>query len=103
MTILGLERRPPAALATHGDFASITHDVIGHDLVVRAPYGEQMRLYINWTATVREYRPIEELLHGAPWMANTHTERSAIGRAVTAAHHQARSPTTVLHCVGDRS
>ncbi|MFG1496281.1 aminotransferase class V-fold PLP-dependent enzyme [Saccharospirillum sp. HFRX-1] len=50
------------------------------------------RLYADWTASGRLYRPLEERLIdvAAPWMANTHSEASLSGRSMTAALEQAR-------------
>ncbi|PTY35955.1 selenocysteine lyase [Saccharospirillum sp. MSK14-1] len=50
------------------------------------------RLYADWTASGRLYRPLEERLLdvAAPWMANTHSEASLSGRSMTAALEQAR-------------
>lgn len=50
------------------------------------------RLYADWTASGRLYRPLEERLLevAAPWMANTHSESSLSGRAMSAALEQAR-------------
>lgn len=67
-------------------------DVIGHDLVLHTPYGDRRLIYADWTASGRLYRPIEERMmrEVAPWMANTHTETSATGHAMTVAYDHAR-------------
>ncbi|MHA7880021.1 MAG: aminotransferase class V-fold PLP-dependent enzyme [Saccharospirillum sp.] len=51
------------------------------------------RLYCDWTASGRLYRPIEERLLdvAGPMMANTHTEDSATGRFMTQALHEAET------------
>lgn len=48
-------------------------------------------VYADWTATGRAYAPIEQRLlrDVLPWMANTHTETSATGQAMTLAYQQA--------------
>lgn len=50
------------------------------------------RLYADWTASGRLYRPLEDRLldMAGPWMANTHSEASLSGRTMTAALEQAR-------------
>lgn len=49
------------------------------------------RLYADWTASGRLYRPIEQRLTdiAGPMMANTHTEDSVTGQYMTRALHQA--------------
>lgn len=50
------------------------------------------RLYADWTASGRLYRPLEQRLLdiAGPWMANTHSEDSHSGCAMTGALEQAR-------------
>uniref|UniRef100_UPI003567FB10 aminotransferase class V-fold PLP-dependent enzyme n=1 Tax=Lutibacter sp. TaxID=1925666 RepID=UPI003567FB10 len=57
------------------------------------PYGEQKIIYTDWTASGRFYRPIEEkiLNQFGPFVANTHTETSITGSAMTMAYHKARN------------
>lgn len=59
------------------------------DQTIQLPDG---RLYADWTASGRLFRPIEERLLevAGPWMANTHSEASLSGRTMTAALEQAR-------------
>ena len=49
-------------------------------------------VYTDWTASGRLYRPIEEKLMNefGPFVANTHTETTISGTAMTMAYHQAR-------------
>ena len=51
----------------------------------------EQRLYADWTASGRLYRPIERRLSDeiGPWMANTHTEDSDSGRFMTRALQEA--------------
>lgn len=84
---------PAAAAASNVDFVAISRDVIGHDLVLSTPRGTQRMVYADWTASGRLYQPIEDRLlrEVAPWMANTHTETSATGHAMSLAYAKARS------------
>src|SRR5690606_32218301 len=49
-------------------------------------------VYTDWTASGRLYRPIEEKLlrDYGPFVANTHTETTVSGTAMTLAYHEAR-------------
>jgi YD repeat-containing protein len=73
-------------------FAPFRSDIIGIDQVFVSPYGTQKIIYTDWTASGRLYRPIEEKLTNdfGPFVANTHTETTASGTAMTMAYHQAR-------------
>lgn len=72
------------ALQTHLDWNHYRKHTIN------APDG---RLYCDWTASGRLYRPIEERLLdvAGPMMANTHTEDSHTGRFMTQALHDAET------------
>lgn len=67
------------------------HQIIGQDLTLCTPHGAQRRVYADWTASGRLYQPIEDRLlrEVAPWMANTHTETSATGQAMSLAYARA--------------
>lgn len=82
-----------APLPHAGHFARFARDIVGRDLRIPTPYGERQLVYADWTASGRAYRPIEERLlrDFAPYIANTHTETSFTGHAMTAAYQQARS------------
>ena len=77
-------------LADH--FSRFAREVIGHDLTITTPYGEKPVIYADWTASGRAYRPLElrMLERFAPYIANTHTETSFTGHAMTAAYQHAR-------------
>lgn len=79
--------------ASRTAFERMAGNVIGHDLQLQTPCGRKRMIYADWTASGRLYRPLEERLlrDFAPWMANTHTETSATGHAMTAAYAQARA------------
>lgn len=54
---------------------------------------EQTIVYADWTASGRCFSPIEERIQHEimPLVANTHTETSATGMAMTHAYHEARN------------
>ena len=60
---------------------------------MNSPIGNKKIIYTDWTASGRLYRPIEEkmLNEFGPFVANTHTETSITGSAMTLAYHKARS------------
>lgn len=74
-------------------FQAFRDHIIGVDQTFVSPYGEQQLIYTDWTASGRLYRPIEEKLINefGPFVANTHTETSTSGAAMTLAYHQARN------------
>jgi selenocysteine lyase/cysteine desulfurase len=67
--------------------------IIGIDQEFISPYGKQKIIYTDWTASGRLYRPIEEKITNefGPFVANTHTETTVSGTAMTLAYHKARS------------
>jgi len=73
-------------------FQQFRNNIIGVDQTFKSPYGEQKLIYTDWTASGRMYRPIEEKLMNdfGPFIANTHTETSISGAAMTLAYHKAR-------------
>jgi selenocysteine lyase/cysteine desulfurase len=74
-------------------FDQFRKNIIGIDQTFISPYGEQKLIYTDWTASGRLYRPIEEKLMNefGPFVANTHTETSTSGAAMTLAYHEARN------------
>jgi selenocysteine lyase/cysteine desulfurase len=74
-------------------FDQFRKNIIGIDQTFTSPYGEQQLIYTDWTASGRLYRPIEEKLMNefGPFVANTHTETSTSGAAMTLAYHEARN------------
>lgn len=74
-------------------FQPFREKIIGIDQSFVSPYGEQQVIYTDWTASGRLYRPIEEKLMNefGPFVANTHTETSTTGAAMTLAYHEARN------------
>ena len=73
-------------------FNEFRKDIIGIDQTFISPYGPKKIIYSDWTASGRLYRPIEEKLMNefGPFVANTHTETTVTGTAMTLAYHEAR-------------
>ena len=74
-------------------FQQFRKNIIGIDQGFESPYGKQKIIYTDWTASGRLYRPIEEKLMNefGPFVANTHTETTVSGTAMTKAYHKARN------------
>lgn len=74
-------------------FKPFREQIIGVDQSFTSPYGEQKMIYTDWTASGRLYRSIEDKLANefGPFVANTHTETSTSGAAMTLAYHEARN------------
>ena len=74
-------------------FKPFREAIIGIDQEFISPYGKQKIIYTDWTASGRLYRPIEEKIINdfGPFVANTHTETTVSGTAMTMAYHKARS------------
>lgn len=71
----------------------IRKGIIGIDHEIPVPGGLSKRIiYADWTASGRNYAPIERRIQHElmPYVANTHTETSATGMAMTHAYHKAR-------------
>lgn len=74
-------------------FDKFRKNIVGIDQEFETPYGVKKIIYTDWTASGRLYRPIEEKLLNefGPYVANTHTETSTCGAAMTMAYHEARN------------
>jgi selenocysteine lyase/cysteine desulfurase len=74
-------------------FSQFRKHIIGVHQTFTSPYGQQNIIYADWTASGRLYRPIEEKICNelGPFVANTHTETSTTGAAMTLAYHEARN------------
>ncbi len=74
-------------------FKPFRDQIIGIDQEFETPFGQKKIIYTDWTASGRLYRPIEEKLTNliGPFVANTHTETSVTGTAMTLAYHHARN------------
>lgn len=77
---------------SHDHFRPIREGIIGIDRRIQTPYGEKPLVYADWTASGRNYRPIEERIQREimPLVANTHSETSTTGTAMTIAYHTAQ-------------
>jgi selenocysteine lyase/cysteine desulfurase len=73
-------------------FQQFRKNIIGIDQEFQSPFGKKKIIYTDWTASGRLYRPIEEKLMNefGPFVANTHTETSVTGTAMTMAYHEAK-------------
>ena len=73
-------------------FKRFRQHIIGIDQEFESPFGTQKIIYTDWTASGRLYRPIEEKLCNefGPYVANTHTETTVSGTAMTKAYHEAK-------------
>lgn len=74
-------------------FQQFRKNIIGIDQEFVSPYGKKKIIYTDWTASGRLYRPIEEKMINdfGPFVANTHTETTVSGTAMTMAYHKARN------------
>ena len=73
-------------------FTKFRNNIIGIDETFMSPFGKKKMIYTDWTASGRLYRPIEEKIVNkfGPFVANTHTETTFSGSAMTFAYHKAR-------------
>lgn len=73
-------------------FSEFRKNIIGIDQKFTSPYGEKPLIYADWTASGRLYLPIENTIieNFGPFVANTHTETSTSGAAMTLAYKKAR-------------
>lgn len=73
-------------------FLPFRKNIIGVGQEFPSPFGMQRMVYTDWTASGRLYRPIEEKIINefGPYVANTHTETTVSGTAMTNAYHEAR-------------
>jgi selenocysteine lyase/cysteine desulfurase len=80
------------AISLEQYFKPFRDNIIGIDQEFESPYGSQKIIYTDWTASGRLYRPIEEKLMNefGPFVANTHTETTVSGTAMTKAYNLAR-------------
>ena len=73
-------------------FDKFRRNIIGQEQEFKSPYGYKRIIYTDWTASGRLYGPIEEKLlkDFGPFVANTHTETTVSGTAMTKAYHKAK-------------
>lgn len=74
-------------------FLKFRKNIVGINQTFISPFGEKKLIYTDWTASGRLYLPIEEkiLNQFGPFVANTHTETTFSGAAMTLAYHEART------------
>lgn len=82
--------KPDKSLTSY--FEAFRKEIIGIDQTFISPYGKKTIIYTDWTASGRLYAPIEDKMikRFGPFVANTHTETSVTGSAMTQAYHKAR-------------
>jgi selenocysteine lyase/cysteine desulfurase len=73
-------------------FQQFRKNIIGIDQEFESPFGKKKIIYTDWTASGRLYRPIEEKMMNdfGPFVANTHTETTVSGTAMTMAYHESK-------------
>lgn len=74
-------------------FEQFRKNIIGINTSIKSPFGKQHQLiYADWIASGRNYATIEQKLQQCimPLVANTHTEVSTTGSAMTYAYHKAQ-------------
>ena len=73
-------------------FQQFRTNIIGINQEFTSPYGTKKIIYTDWTASGRLYQKIENKLINefGPFVANTHTETTVSGTAMTMAYHHAR-------------
>ncbi|MDD3004164.1 aminotransferase class V-fold PLP-dependent enzyme [Flavobacterium sp.] len=73
-------------------FQKFRNNIIGIDQEFISPFGTKKIVYTDWTASGRLYQAIENKLvnNFGPFVANTHTETTVSGTAMTMAYHHAR-------------
>ena len=72
-------------------FRPFRDNTIGINQTFTSPFGTKRIVYADWVASGRLYGPIERAMvdRVGPFVANTHTEITATGAAMTSAYHEA--------------
>lgn len=72
-------------------FIPFRKNTIGVDAEFATPFGKKTVMYMDWIASGRLYRPIEEKMTNlfGPFVGNTHSESNATGDTMTNAYHWA--------------
>lgn len=85
-----METLTKSSLETY--FDKFRQNIIGINQNFQSPFGVKPIIYLDWTASGRLYRPIEDKLTNdfGPFVANTHTETNVTGTTMTLAYKQAR-------------
>ncbi|WP_052143760.1 aminotransferase class V-fold PLP-dependent enzyme [Wocania ichthyoenteri] len=92
-TLKNIFKNKKSASNLEAYFKPFRDEIIGVDEEFESPYGKKKIIYADWTASGRLYKSIEEKLLNdiGPYVANTHTETSITGSAMTLAYHDARN------------
>jgi selenocysteine lyase/cysteine desulfurase len=82
----------PLSQTTPVSFSDIRANIIGYNDMIDTPTGKRRIVFADWIASGRLYAPIEKKLavDFGPMVANTHTETTATGTAMTLAYHEAQ-------------
>ena len=91
--MISTEAVKPQGSKLENYFKQFRKHIIGIDQEFESPYGTKKIIYTDWTASGRLYRPIEEKLSNefGPYVANTHTETTVSGTAMTMAYQKAKN------------
>jgi selenocysteine lyase/cysteine desulfurase len=78
-------------MTTEKYFQQFRSQIIGHNQDFQTPNGNQKMVYADWVASGRLYLPIEKIMLESigPFVGNTHTETSEVGKLMTQAYHLA--------------
>ncbi|MEZ4804080.1 MAG: aminotransferase class V-fold PLP-dependent enzyme [Bacteroidia bacterium] len=74
-------------------FKIFRENIIGIDQKISTPDHKSIPItYTDWTASGRNYRPIEDIIINEimPFVANTHTDTNSTGMSTTYAYHKAQ-------------
>ena len=79
-------------MSLENHFSSFRRHIIGQQLIHAINGEDHQIIYADWTASGRLYQPIENYIANVlgPFVANTHTETSLTGCAMTRAYHDAQ-------------
>ena len=78
-------------MSLENHFKQFRENTIGYQHTIITPFGEKSLIYADWIASGRLYKPLEEKICNVlgPMVANTHSEASDTGKAMTLAYHKA--------------
>jgi len=74
-------------------FSPFRQNVIGGEQSFESPFGHRKIIYVDWTASGRAYRPIEERIQREmlPFVANPHTGATVTGTLMSSAYEKAKT------------